>query len=284
MSRTTEPSPAQPFVSLVGAGPGTPDLLTLRGLQALQQADVILYDALLEPDFAALFREAALAIPVGKRCGGGTPQARIHELLLTHAKPGVHVVRLKGGDPLLYGRGGEEAQLLEAFGIPFEFIPGVSALQGVAAASGIPLTHRGVSRELRVLEGHHLLEDAVDWTELAAFRGTLALFMATRPLPDIARRLLDHGARPDHPVALVERAFCEGQVTTVSTLALAAEGHLCCRTEGPGLVLLGAVIHERTRPLLPHVSLTHIHDPAAAVSGSEGPPRAAGGRGERRAG
>ena len=284
MSRTTEPSSAQPFVSLVGAGPGTPDLLTLRGLQALQRADVILYDALLEPDFAALFREDAIALPVGKRCGGGTPQEHIHELLLTHAKPGLHVVRLKGGDPLLYGRGGEEAQLLEAFGIPFEIIPGVSALQGVASASGIPLTHRGVSRELRVLEGHHLLDDAVDWEELAHFKGTLALFMATRSVQGIARKLLAHGAKLSHPVALVERAFCEGQVTTISTLALAAEGHLCCRTEGPGLVLMGAVIHERTRPLLPHVSLTHIHDPAPALHRSEGSPRAAGGRGERRAG
>ncbi len=278
------PEPGAPFVSLVGAGPGTPDLLTLRGLQALQRADVILYDALLEPDFAALFREGALALPVGKRCGGGTPQEHIHELLLKHAQPGVHVVRLKGGDPLLYGRGGEEAQLLEAYGIPFEIIPGVSALQGVASASGIPLTHRGVSRELRVLEGHHLLEDDVDWNELARYRGTLALFMATRQVQGIARQLLAHGASPNHPVALVERAFCEGQVTTVSTLALAAEGHLCCRTEGPGLVLMGAVIHARTRPFSPNFSVTHIHDPASAVSRSEGPPRAAGGGRERRAG
>jgi uroporphyrin-III C-methyltransferase len=285
MSRTTEPSSAEPFVSLVGAGPGTPDLLTLRGLQALQRADVILYDALLEPDFQTLFREDALALPVGKRCGGGTPQATIHELLLTHARPGVHVVRLKGGDPLLYGRGGEEAQLLEAFGIPFELIPGVSALQAAASAAGIPLTHRGVSRELRVLEGHHLLEEeAFDWAELAAFRGTAVLFMATRSLQGIARRLLTHGAPPDHPVALVERAFCEGQVTTISTLARAAEGHLCCRTEGPGLVLLGAVIHARTRPFSHHVSVTHLHDPASALPRPHGSPRPAGGRGERRAG
>lgn len=284
MPRTTEPSAHPPFVSLVGAGPGCPDLLTLRGLQALQRADVILYDALLEPDFSALFPDGALALPVGKRCGGGTPQTRIHKLLLAHAKPGLRVVRLKGGDPLLYGRGGEEAQLLEAFGIPFEIIPGVSALQGAAAASGIPLTHRGVSRELRVLEGHHLLDADLDWTELARFRGTLVLFMATRTVQDVARRLLDHGAPAHHPIALIERAFCEGQVTTVSTLARAGAGHLCCRTEGPGLVLLGAVIHARTRPLSPHLALTHHHDPAPPLPRSEASPRAAGGRGTRRAG
>ncbi len=282
MTRTTEPDSA--FVSLVGAGPGCPDLLTLRGLRALEQADVILYDALLEPDYAALFPEGALALPVGKRCGGGTPQAHIHALLLEHARPGRRVVRLKGGDPLLYGRGGEEAQVLEAVGIPFEIIPGVSALQGAAAASGIPLTHRGVSRELRVLEGHHLLDRDLDWDGLARFEGTLALFMATRTVQGVAERLLAHGAPGDLPVALIERAFCEGQVTTVTTLARAGAGHLCCRTEGPGLVLMGAVIDERTRPFSTPFSLLHVHDPATALPRSEEPARAAGGGGARRAG
>lgn len=275
---------APPFVSLVGAGPGVPDLLTLRGLRALEQADVILYDALLEPSFRALFPAGAQAIPVGKRCGGGTPQTLIHELLLRHAQPGQRVVRLKGGDPLLYGRGGEEAQVLEAWGIPFEIIPGVSALQGAAAASGIPLTHRGVSRELRVLEGHHLLDEALDWAELAAFHGTIAVFMATRTLQGLAQKLLAHGAPANHPIALIERAFCEGEVTTVSTLTHAAAGHLCCRTDGPGLVLLGEVIHARTHPSHITPFLSDSHDPAAPFSRLEEPSCAAGRRGARRTG
>ncbi len=273
-----------PFVSLVGAGPGAPDLLTLRALRALERADVILYDALLEPTFQSRFPADAQAIPVGKRCGSGTPQAQIHELLLRHAQPGRRVVRLKGGDPLLYGRGGEEAQVLEAFGIPFEIIPGVSALQGAAAASGIPLTHRGVSRELRVLEGHHLLDEALDWAELATFRGTIAVFMATRTLQGLAQKLLAHGAPANHPIALIERAFCEGEVTTVSTLTHAAAGHLCCRTEGPGLVLLGEVIHTRTHPSRSTPFLIDSHDPASPFSRAEEPPCAAGGRGARRTG
>ncbi len=257
MTLTTEseaPAGPQGFVSLVGAGPGSPDLLTLRGLRALQQAEVILFDALLEPAFVDLFPKTAETIPVGKRCGGrGTTQDHIHHLLLKHARKGQRVVRLKGGDPLLFGRGGEEAQVLEAAGIPFELIPGVSSLQGAAAAAGIPLTHRGVSREVRILEGHHLLEPDTDWSELAKTRATLAFFMGTRSLREVARRLLLHGASPGLPVALVERATCEGQTTTISSLRLAAEGHLCPRTEGPGLVYMGAAICQRIHPVLPEI-------------------------------
>lgn len=276
------------FVSLVGAGPGSPDLLTLRGLRTLQQAEVILYDSLLEPSFAELFPKDAQAIPVGKRCGGlGTPQDHIHHLLLKHARRGRRVVRLKGGDPLLFGRGGEEAQRLEAAGIPFELVPGVSALQGAASASGIPLTHRGASREVRILEGHHLLESDTDWPELARTRATLAIFMGTRTLRQVAQRLLLHGASPDLPVALVEKATCEGQTTTISSLRLAAAGHLCPRTEGPGLVYMGAAIGQRVHPTLPErplLSEAILHDPGPPLpqpAAQAGPP---GGGRRRRAG
>lgn len=273
------------LVSLIGAGPGHPDLLTLRGLRALEQADAVLYDALLDPGFLKLFKPGALAIPAGKRCGGlGTTQAEIHELLLEHAWAGRRVARLKGGDPLLFGRGGEEARFLEAAGIPFELIPGVSSLQGAAAAAGIPLTHRGVSREIRVLEGHHLLQAGTDWPELARSKATLAIFMGTRTLKAVARHLLDHGADPALPVALVECASWPGQRTTVSSLRLAAEGHLCPLTEGPGIVFIGAAIAARVHPIQPLSSVIQHHDLASALPQPHQEARAPGGGRQRRAG
>ncbi len=288
MSPSHEPKPINSplgFVSLIGAGPGSPDLLTLRGLRALEQAQVVLFDALLEPSFAELFPKDAEAIPVGKRCGGlGTSQERIFELLLEHANAGKRVARLKGGDPLLFGRGGEEAQILEAAGIAFELIPGVSALQGAASASGIPLTHRGVSREVRILEGHHLLESDTDWHELASSRATLAIFMGTRTLRYIAKRMLDHGAPPDLPVAVIENATCADQATTISVLRLAAEGHLCSRTDGPGLVYIGAAIGERVHPTLPQFLDVNPNDALASLPQFAKQARAAGGGRNRRAG
>ena len=273
------------LVSLIGAGPGHPDLLTLRGLRALQQADVVLYDALLETSFQDLFPRNALAIPAGKRCGGlGTTQAEIHELMLEHAWSGRRVARLKGGDPLVFGRGGEEAAFLEAAGIPFELIPGVSALQGAASAAGIPITHRGVSREIRVLEGHHLLELGTDWAELARSKATLALYMGTRTLKAVARRLLEHGADERLPIALVERATWPGQRATISSLRLAAEGHLCPLTDGPGLVFIGAAIAARVHPIQPHFQVSETHVPLAALPRSQDEAGAAGRGRQRRAG
>ena len=271
-----QPAPANPpsdplvqagFVSLVGAGPGAPDLLTLRGLRALQRATVILHDALLEPGFQELYPENALVVPVGKRCGGeGTPQEVIFQLLLDFARQGHRVVRLKGGDPLLFGRGGEEAQVLEAAGIPFEFIPGVSSLQGAAAAVGISLTHRGLSREVRILDGHHLLQGDTRWAELAGSAATLAIFMGKRSLAGVAEKLLEHGAAPELPVALVENGACEGQEVSWGTLALAAAGRMGPRTGGPGLIYIGIAIQARTHPihLLPSFAETRHHDPCAA--------------------
>lgn len=286
MSERVDPTFLNPgLVSLIGAGPGSPDLLTVRGLRALQKADVILYDALLEEGFQSLFPAGALAIPAGKRCGGlGTTQAEIHELLLEHAWAGRRVARLKGGDPLIFGRGGEEAAFLEAAGIPFELIPGVSALQGAASAAGIPITHRGVSREVRILEGHHLLEAGTDWAELARSKATLAIYMGMRSLKAIARRLLEHGASASLPIALVECASWPGQRTTVSSLRLAAEGHLCPLTDGPGLVLLGTAVSARVHPLQPSSFVIESHVPSAALPRSEGETGAAGRGRERRAG
>jgi len=269
------PEPAAPgFVSLVGAGPGHPDLLTLRGLRRLQAADVILPDALLEATFEELYPPGALVIPAGKRGGrASTPQARIHALMIEHAQAGARVVRLKNGDPLLFGRGHEEAQALAAAGIPFEFVPGVSALQAGAAAAGLSLTHRGLADQVRILQGHDLLERTPDWAELAAPGPTLAIFMATRALKAIAQRLLAAGAPPELPVVLVENASGPLETITRSLLAHAAAGHLTSRTDGPGIVYLGPAAGLR----IP----AHAHPDtlleASPVPGPERLPRLAGG-------
>lgn len=274
------PSDLPGLVSLVGAGPGGPDLITVRGLRALMAAQVILYDALLDPAFAGLFPAQALALPVGKRCGkASTPQADIHRLMIDHARAGRRVVRLKGGDPLVFGRGGEEALVLEAAGIPFEVIPGVSALQAGAAGAGFPLTHREISRRITVLEGHHLPGSTAAWRDLVASGGTIAVYMGTRTLQALARALLDHGASPDLPVALVEQAQCPGQTSTFSTLAHAAAGALQPATHGPGILYIGEALHHRFHP-----TLEIPHEPAAPVPGSAREARARGGRRERRAG
>lgn len=230
------------LVSLIGAGPGHPDHLTLRGLRALQAAEVVLYDALLDPAYTALFPPGALWRPVGKRAGGQrTDQADIHREMIAHARAGRRVARLKGGDPFVYGRGGEEALALGRAGIAFEVIAGVSAANGVAAAALIPLTHRGWSREVRLLEGS-LPRGEAQWRELAAFRGTTALYMATRRLAWLGAELLAAGAEPDWPVALVENGGSARQVVSRGTLQDAAAGRLAARTDGPGLVLMGPTV------------------------------------------
>jgi uroporphyrin-III C-methyltransferase len=279
----TAPAPAaggRPgLVSLIGAGPGNPDLITIRGLRALQASQVILFDALLDSAFQDLFPAGALALPVGKRCGsGGIGQAEIQRLLIGHASAGLRVARLKGGDPLIFGRGAEEARALEAAGIPYELIPGVSALQAAAAGAGLPLTHREVSRRITILEGHHLPEDPTQWRDLAMAGGTVAVYMGTRSIQAIAVNLLAHGAAGNLPVALVEQAQCPGQTSTFSTLALAAAGALRPATAGPGILILGEALKHRFTP-----SLESSHESAAPVPGSPREARARGGRRHRRA-
>jgi len=272
-------SEATGFVSLIGAGPGCPDLITIRGLRALQRAQVILFDALLDPAYQEFFPAQAQTLAVGKRCGqASVGQADIHQLMIEHARAGRRVVRLKGGDPLVFGRGGEEAEALEAADVPFEVIPGVSALLAGAAGAGFPLTHRAVSRRITILEGHHLPDSAAAWRDLAASSGTLAVYMGTRTLQSLAQGLLEHGAAPDLPVALVEQAQCPGQTSTFSTLAHAAAGALHPVTAGPGILFIGESLNHRFHP-----TSEVPHEPAAPVSGSHREARARGGRRERRA-
>lgn len=273
------------FAWLVGAGPGHPDFLTLRGLRALQGAEVVLYDALLDEAYFDLFPKDAEATFVGKRAGEHSlGQDEINARLVAKVREGRKVVRLKGGDPFLFGRGGEEALALRDAGLPFEVVPGVSALNGVAGAAGIPLTHRGLSREIRILEGHGLLAEDRDWSELARFRGTLVLFMATGTLAAIARRLLVHGADPDLPLAVVENGCTSQQITRMATLADAAAQRMRCRCDGPGIAYLGPTVSLQNLLATPlSFPGPHVQAPSRLpqTAGPARPPRR---RRERRAG
>ncbi|MBV9169665.1 MAG: uroporphyrinogen-III C-methyltransferase [Chloroflexi bacterium] len=193
------------LVSLVGAGPGDPELLTLRAVRRLQAADAVVYDRLVSPAVLDYAAPNAERIPVGKAPGGhGASQQDIHSLLLRLARDGRRVVRLKGGDPFVFGRGGEEALALARAGIPFEIVPGVSSALAAPAAAGIPVTHRGVSASVTVTTGHS--PDEHDWASLARMQGTLVFLMAVANLERIADELIDHGRAPNEPAALIEWA------------------------------------------------------------------------------
>lgn len=201
-----EPASRKGSVLLVGAGPGDPGLLTLRALRALNQADVILHDSLVSEPVLALARRDAERIDVGKRCGGRhTQQEQIHQLLLEQAQAGRLVVRLKGGDPFVFGRGGEEMEFLHQHGIAFEIVPGVTAAVACAAYAGVPLTHRGHARSVHLLTGHGKESlDAMDWPALAQDHQTLAVYMGVARLDEFTQRLLEHGRRPDTPFVIIE--------------------------------------------------------------------------------
>jgi uroporphyrin-III C-methyltransferase/precorrin-2 dehydrogenase/sirohydrochlorin ferrochelatase len=201
-----EPAPKKGSVVLVGAGPGDPGLLTLRALRALNRADVILHDSLVSEAVLALARRDAERIDVGKRCGGRhTQQEQIHQLLFEQAQAGKLVVRLKGGDPFVFGRGGEEMEFLHQHGIACEIVPGVTAAVACAAYAGIPLTHREHARSVHLLTGHGKESlDAMDWPALAQDHQTLAIYMGVARLEEFTQRLLEHGRRPDTPFAIIE--------------------------------------------------------------------------------
>ncbi|MFQ5945800.1 MAG: uroporphyrinogen-III C-methyltransferase [Anaerolineae bacterium] len=209
-------------VYLVGAGPGDPGLLTVRGLALLREAEVVVYDRLLNP---ALLDEAppeALRIFAGKLTGTHhLPQEQINTLLITHARRGRRVVRLKGGDPFIFGRGGEEAEALAEARIPFEVVPGVSSAVAVPAYSGIPLTHRKLSSSFAVVTGYEdpaKDEPSVSWAQLATAVDTLVVLMGVTALPRIVSALVAHGRSPDTPVALIRWGTTEAHETITGTL------------------------------------------------------------------
>ncbi|MCI4567024.1 siroheme synthase CysG [Lysobacter sp. CFH 32150] len=228
-------------VTLVGAGPGNPELLTLAALRALSTADVILFDRLVQADILAMARRDAVFIDVGKE-GGGThvPQERTHELLLEYARTGAHVVRLKGGDPFVFGRGGEEIEFLHAHGVPYRVIPGITAALACAAYTGVPLTHRNHAQSLRLLTAHCNTDFGdEDWAALAVGRQTLAVYMGVRALPVLREKLLTHGAQPDTPFVLVENASLPQQRTVCGTLAELVELATQHAVQSPALLILG---------------------------------------------
>jgi uroporphyrin-III C-methyltransferase / precorrin-2 dehydrogenase / sirohydrochlorin ferrochelatase len=239
-------SPVQPVtgsVVLVGAGPGDPGLLTLNALRALQEADVILHDRLVSDAVLALARRDAGRIPVGKAAGAhSVPQARINELLVEHALAGRRVVRLKGGDPFVFGRGGEELEALARHGIPFEVVPGITAAIGCAAYTGIPLTHRDHAQSVRFVTAHcGESVDALDWASLAQPRQTLALYMGVAALGRIREGLLAHGREPTTPVAIVENGTRPDQRVTLATLATLEDVARRGEIQSPALLIVGEV-------------------------------------------
>jgi uroporphyrin-III C-methyltransferase/precorrin-2 dehydrogenase/sirohydrochlorin ferrochelatase len=212
---------ARGSVVLVGAGPGDPGLLTLRALRAMNEADVILHDALVPPAVLDLARRDAERIAVGKRGGGAhVAQDAIHALLLQHARAGRRVVRLKGGDPFVFGRGGEELEFLHRHGIPFEVVPGITAAVACAAHAGVPLTHRAHAQSVRLVTAHCRDSlDTLDWPALARERQTLAFYMGVGSLDTVSRKLLAHGRAASTPFALVENGSLPQQRTLAGTLA-----------------------------------------------------------------
>jgi uroporphyrinogen III methyltransferase/synthase len=220
-------------VYLVGAGPGDPGLITVRGLELVRSCDAIVYDRLISPELVA--EAPPEAIRIGRERLG---QAEIDELLVNFGRHGFEVVRLKGGDPFVFGRGGEEALALVAAGVPFEIVPGVSSLSAVPASAGIPVTHRGISSQVTIVSGHDARE--LDFAALAWAPGTLVLFMGLASLAAIADGLLRHGKPADTPAAVVASGTMPEQRTVVAPLAEIAGA--ARSLDPPALVVVGDVV------------------------------------------
>ena len=237
--------PAPGEVWLVGAGPGDPGLLTLRAASALRVADIVFHDALPGRAVLAMARADATLQNVGKRKGNVPwPQERINAALIEAARAGQRVVRLKGGDPLLFGRGGEELLALAAAGIPVDVVPGVSSASAAAAVLRMPLTHRGAASAVSFVTGHDLsgkLPANIDWDALAKTGGTIVAFMALSRLDQIALRLLAAGLPAGTPVAIIARASLSGQALLRSTLGTCTLDARRAALPTPALVVIGAV-------------------------------------------
>ena len=234
-------------VYLVGAGPGDPELLTLKALRLMQQADVIIYDRLVSPAILELCRRDAAKIYVGKaRSNHSVPQEGINALLVEYAAQGKRVCRLKGGDPFIFGRGGEEIQELFAAGVTFQVVPGITAASGCSAYAGIPLTHRDYAQSVRFLTGH-LKEGSPElpWNELVYENQTLVLYMGLVGLEKICAQLIAHGQRPNMPVALISKGTTPEQKVVVGTLADIASKVSEHQIQAPTLTIIGEVVSLR---------------------------------------
>ena len=264
-------------VYLVGAGPGSPDLLTLRAVELLQQAELILYDQLVPVRLLDWANPQAEKICVGDLPGKHTEKAvQVQHLMVTAARQGRQVVRLKGGDPLIFGRGGEEIAALRAAGIPYEVVPGVTAALAAGAYLEIPLTYRQYASALALVTGHEAPEKgdpSINWRALAQFPGTLAIYMGLCRLPHIVASLLEHGLSPDTPAALISRVSWGEQRSIFTRLADLEQARQQAGIDSPALILIGEAVGQRTplpwseqRPLFGHsVLVTRPHHQAAGM-------------------
>jgi len=238
-------------VMLVGTGPGDPDLLTLKALRCMQSADVVLYDNLVSEPILALLPATIERIYVGKRrANHAMQQQSINELMVELAKQGRRVLRLKGGDPFIFGRGGEEIETLSEQGVPFQVVPGVTAALGVASYCGIPLTHRDHAQAVTFVTGH--LKDGsmdLDWPALARPRQTVVIYMGLMGLPVLCDQLIAHGRPADTPAAVIQHGTQPTQRVVTATLATLAEKVLTEGLEPPTLIIVGEVVqlHDRLK-------------------------------------
>lgn len=231
-------------VWLVGAGPGDVELLTLKALRAIQQADVVVFDRLVSAPVMALIPDEALRIDVGKSMRDHTlGQDEINQLLVSLAQSGNRVVRLKGGDPFVFGRGGEEMAHCQRHGVPCHIVPGITAAMGCAAASGIPLTHRDLAQSVRFVTGHGAQgEPDVDWSALASARQTLVFYMGITRSDSISQRLMAHGLSAATPVAVIERGTQPEQRVLTATLDSLAHTIAREKVKTPALLIVGEVV------------------------------------------
>ena len=241
---TSPPAPGSGRVYLVGAGPGDPELLTLRAVRVLRQADVIVYDHLVSAAVLDFARPESERIYAGKRRNEHTlRQEQINTLLVKLAREGKQVVRLKGGDPFIFGRGGEEMQALAAHGVGFEVVPGITAASGVSAYAGIPLTHRDYAQSCIFVTGHLKNGTAdLDWPSLVRLNQTVVIYMGLSGLPEICHQMMAHGAAANLPIALVQDGSIASQKVVIGTLADMPERVAQAGLQSPCLTIIGEVV------------------------------------------